>query len=138
MLAKRTLVMGGFGLALGFSLSFIGFADWGAVHRMFTFADLRMLLAFAGAVVLTAAGFAVLGRGREFGPRPLHRGTIAGAVVFGLGWAICGACPGASLVQLGEGRVVALVTIVGIAVGARAHAALHVRWFNWDHGSCET
>ena len=73
-MAQRTLFMGGFGLALGFSLSFIGFADWTAVHGMFTFADLRMFLAFAGAVALTAGGFAVFGRGRAFGPRPLHRG----------------------------------------------------------------
>ena len=36
------------GIMLGFSLSRIGFADWGEVHRMFTFADLRLTFTFAG------------------------------------------------------------------------------------------
>jgi hypothetical protein len=129
--------MGGYGLALGFSLSFIGFADWGEVHRMFTLTDLRLLFTFGGAVVLTAVGFAVFGRGRSFGSRPLHRGTIAGGVLFGVGWAICGACPGASFAQLGEGRVVALVTIAGIFAGVRLHAVARPRWLSWEQGSCE-
>jgi uncharacterized membrane protein YedE/YeeE len=138
VIPAKTLIMGGFGLALGFSLSCIGFTEWGEVHRMFTFSDLRMLFAFGGAVTLTAIGFALSGRARELGSRPVHRGTVAGGVIFGLGWAICGACPGASLAQLGEGQLLALVTIAGIVVGARLHAALRSRLFTWDHGSCET
>jgi hypothetical protein len=135
---SRTLVMGGHGLALGFALSFIGFADWGELHRMFTLVDLRLLFTFVGAVALTAAGFAIAGRSRAFGSRPIHRGTVVGGVLFGAGWAISGACPGASLVQLGEGRVAAVVTIAGIVVGVRLHAAARARWLTWDHGGCES
>jgi hypothetical protein len=38
-------------------------------------------------------------------------------VVFGLGWALSGACPGIVLVQLGEGRLMAGLTLGGIFGG---------------------
>jgi uncharacterized membrane protein YedE/YeeE len=129
--------MGGFGLALGFSLSSMGFADWGEVHRMFTFDSLRLLFTFGAAVALTMAGFAILGRGRAFPARPIHRGSVAGGLIFGIGWAICGACPAASLVAIGEGRVPALFTLAGVVLGAQLHAWAQPRWFTWDHGTCE-
>jgi uncharacterized membrane protein YedE/YeeE len=128
------MVMGAFGLALGFSLSCIGFADWGEVHRMFTFADLRLVLTFGGAVLVTAIGFLLL---RPNGPtetRPVHRGTVLGAVLFGASWAISGACPAVTLVQLGEGQVIALLTLAGVFVGTRIHDFARPRWLRWDRG----
>jgi hypothetical protein len=38
------------GLALGYTVANIGFGDYAELNRMFTFQDLRMLLAFAGSV----------------------------------------------------------------------------------------
>lgn len=38
-------------------------------------------------------------------------------VIGGAGWALSGACPGTSLVQVGEGKLVALFTVVGILTG---------------------
>ncbi|HVE87907.1 MAG TPA: hypothetical protein VND93_33845, partial [Myxococcales bacterium] len=84
----------GFGLFLGFSLSHIGFGEYGEVHRMFLFADLRLLLTFGGAVALCAAGFAALSRRWWFVQRRAQVGSVTGGVVFGLGWALSGACPG--------------------------------------------
>jgi uncharacterized membrane protein YedE/YeeE len=102
---------------------------------MFTFADRRLLLTFAGAVVLAAIGFALHCRGAGMPQRPLVRGTIPGAVLFGAGWAISGGCPGATLAQLGEGKLPALVTLgailVGTAIGRRVKARA-----GWDSGSC--
>jgi len=106
-----------FGLLLGFSLSHIGFGDFGEVHRMFTFADLRLVLTFGGAVALCAAGFALLARRWRFVSRPAQAASAVGGVVFGLGWALSGACPGIVLVQLGEGRMMAGLTLGGIFAG---------------------
>lgn len=103
------------GLALGFVVGNIGFGDFGELHRMFTFADPRMLLSFAGAVVLIMLVFAVL-RVRRVPPR-LHAGVVPGAVLFGAGWAISGGCPAIPLVQLGSGYLPAVFTILGIVVG---------------------
>jgi hypothetical protein len=128
------LKLGCFGFALGGTVSAVGLSDFGELHRMFTFADLRLFLAFGGAVVLAGIGFAIHCRGR-MPERPLRRGTVPGALVFGAGWALCGGCPGAVLVQIGEGRLAALVTLGGILAGTAIG-----RWvkgvLGWDPGSC--
>jgi hypothetical protein len=124
-----------FGLALGFALSEAGFSDYAELHRMFTFQDLRLLLTFAGAVAVAMVGFALLCRGDVLPGRPIHRGTVPGGVLFGAGWALCGACPAIALVQLGEGRGAAAATAVGIGGGIWAAQLTRRRW-RWDSGSC--
>lgn len=50
--------------------------------------------------------------------RPLVLGgVIVGGGLFGLGWAMLGYCPGTSWGALGEGRLDALVGILGLFVG---------------------
>lgn len=116
----------GMGALLGFSLSRIGFTSWDEVHAMFTFTSLRMFLAFALGVTLLAGAFAVIERRTKpaWPPREIHRGTLAGGVLFGVGWALSGACPGVTLAQLGEGRFYALFVLLGIGVGNAAYGAL--------------
>lgn len=126
------------GLGLGFGLSRIGFADFGEVHRMFTFQDFRLLFTFMGAVGLTAIGLFFFGRRAFQSRRKLHPGTIFGGILFGAGWAVTGACPAIAFVQLGEGRILALVTILGILVGTWSYPKLHARFFRWDAGSCDS
>lgn len=125
------------GLVFGFCLSWLGFADYGEVQRMFTFADLRLLLAFAGAVVLAGLAFALIPGSRKKASRPVHRGTVIGGLTFGVGWALCGACPSIALVQVGEGQLAGLATIVGVFAGTWLCGKVHQRFFRWDPGSCE-
>ena len=125
------------GLALGFSLSFIGFADYGEVRRMFTFQDLRLVWVFAGAVGLSALGFFALKGRTLLPPRPIHRGTIVGGLLFGVGWALSGACPAIALVQLGEGKLLAVFSLAGILAGTWVSGWMQARFFRWDSGSCE-
>ncbi len=125
------------GVGMGAVLSRIGFSSWDEVHRMFTFADLRMFLAFACAVALlfVAVRWTQRSLNVSFAPRPIHRGTILGGVMFGLGWALSGACPAIVFVQLGEGQLAALYTLAGILVGNYAYALLRERYLRWDMGS---
>lgn len=125
---SRTYVsLGLLGLAMGFLLSRIGFSDFGEVHRMFTFADLRMLLTFATAVAVSAAVLAVL-RARRHAPAiPVHWSQLVGGCLFGAGWALTGACPSIALVQLGEGRIPALATTAGIVAGTALYARIESR-----------
>ena len=125
------------GLALGFSLSRLGFSDYGEVHRMFTFTDLRLFLTFVGAVVLTMMGLRFFASGNTFPKKTIHRGTVPGGLLFGLGWAITGACPAIPLVQLGEGRLPAALTMVGIFLGIVIHRRLNAAVLHWDSGVCE-
>jgi uncharacterized protein len=53
--------------------------------------------------------------------------VVSGGLVFGLGWALLGYCPGTSLGALGEGRLDALAGIAGMLLGA----ALYAEAFPW-------
>jgi uncharacterized membrane protein YedE/YeeE len=126
-----------FGVVLGATLSDLGFTDFGEIHRMFTFADPRLLLTFAAAVVLAAAGFAIHCRGGKMPARPIRKGTIPGALLFGVGWALTGGCPAALLAQIGEGKLPALLTLAGVLAGTKLGQRLKEK-LGWDSGSCAT
>ena len=132
----RHLPRAAMGLALGFALSFIGFGSFDEVHRMFLFSDLRLFLTFAGGVVLAGVGLAVIRRARPMPARGFHRGIVPGAAMFGAGWAICGACPGITLVQLGEGKILAVLTLGGLLAGNWAYGLILARYLQWDAASC--
>jgi len=125
------------GLGMGFALSRIGFSNYGELHRMFVFADLRLLYTFAGAVAFTMIGFMVFAHGRRIPSKPFHPGTIPGSILFGAGWALTGSCPGIAIVQLGEGQLPAAFTLLGILFGVWVYRQAHPRFFNWDTGACE-
>ena len=55
------------------------------------------------------------------------KGTVVGAqviggLIFGIGWAITGYCPGTSVGALGEGRLHALWAVLGMIAGAALYA----------------
>lgn len=139
-MSRAREVLGTFaaGGALGFVLSRIGFSSWDEVHRMFLFADLRLVLVFGMAVALLVPVWPLLQRlsARRWPERTLHKGTLVGGLLFGVGWALCGACPTVAFVQMGEGQLAGLVTLAGVFLGNAAYGALHARYFRWDTGSC--
>jgi uncharacterized protein len=122
------------GLGLGFTISMIGFGDFAQLNAMFTFQDLRMLLAFAGAVAVIAVTFLLL-RVRR-GTSRIHAGVVPGAILFGAGWAVSGGCPGIPLIQLSTGYLPAVFSIAGIVVGVRMCRWVNGRYFHLDRGSC--
>jgi hypothetical protein len=136
MRTKATLAL--VGLLLGFTLSRAGFSSWDEIHSMFTFHDLRLFLAFLTGVLALAVAWAIVRRVStpSWSPRPIHPGTLPGSLLFGLGWAISGACPAIALVQVGEGRMGGAFTLTGILAGNWLYAAVHERFFRWTAGSC--
>jgi len=128
---RMTAVLLTSGFALGLALSLLGFSDFGEVHKMFTFADLRLFLTFIGAVSLTAVGFALLGRGKFPAAGKVDSNQVLGGMMFGVGWALTGACPTIPLVQIGEGKVWAIVPLAGVVMGILLHngiKAWHPGW----------
>jgi uncharacterized membrane protein YedE/YeeE len=49
--------------------------------------------------------------------KKFNKGQIYGGLVFGLGWALTGACPGPFFAQLGTGATVILVSILSAIAG---------------------
>lgn len=106
------------GTSLGFVLSRTGFTDWGQVHSMFTFSDLRLIGVFGVAVVVVAIGMRWLPLDQTLPQRRFHKGLVPAAALFGLGWALSGACPGAVLAMVGEGQATALIALMGVVLGS--------------------
>ena len=59
--------------------------------------------------------------------KPLHRGNVAGGLLFGIGWSMAGMCPGPILVNIGEGKIYALAALAGALIGAGVFGALYER-----------
>jgi uncharacterized protein len=58
--------------------------------------------------------------------KEFHKGQIIGGFIFGLGWAITGACPGPLFAQIGSGYTVVLVTLLSAVAGTWVYG-------RWSH-----
>ncbi|MBK0383828.1 YeeE/YedE family protein [Pedobacter sp. SD-b] len=52
-----------------------------------------------------------------FHPKTFNKGQIFGGLIFGLGWAITGACPGPLFAQIGSGFLAVIITLLSAIAG---------------------
>lgn len=62
-----------------------------------------------------------------FHEKKFHWGNVIGGVLFGLGWAITGACPGPLFAQIGSGFPVIVVTLLSAIGGTWVYGLLRER-----------
>ena len=125
------------GIIFGFILSRAGATTYDFYAELFLFRDLQLLWVIAVAASLGAVGVRVLkwikakavidGTPLSFEGKPYTRSLVPGSLVFGLGWGLAGACPGTVLVMLGEGKLGAIFTIVGIVAGTYLYGIVQTR-----------
>ncbi len=110
--------------------------SWFRIQKMFRFEEAHMYLVICSAVAVgilsvlllralqpkTAQGQPVQIRRKQF-----TKGTVIGSLIFGMGWAVTGACPGPIYAQLGSGAYQALATFGGAFAGAYLYAWLRPR-----------
>lgn len=134
-----------FGAVFGFILSRAGATHFEVINGMFLFSDFQLYFVIGGAFMFNLVAFQALSRAQVMGrggaalnlpTRVYHQGTVPGAVIFGIGWALTGTCPGTAMVQLGEGHLVSLATLGGIFTGAWLYPMAHARWFHWQATRC--
>jgi uncharacterized membrane protein YedE/YeeE len=53
----------------------------------------------------------------EFQPRAFSKGQVYGGLLFGLGWALTGACPGPLFAQIGTGATIVIVALLSAIAG---------------------
>ncbi len=56
--------------------------------------------------------------------KQFHWGNVIGGLIFGLGWAITGACPGPLFAQIGSGFMVIIVTLFSAVLGTFVYGLL--------------
>lgn len=121
------------GTAFGFVLSRSGAADYDFIQAMFLFESFQLYGIIGSAVAITAPllylvnrrGRTLTGRPLSFERKPLHRGNVAGGLLFGIGWSIAGMCPGPILVNIGEGKLYAFAALAGALAGTALFGSLY-------------
>jgi uncharacterized membrane protein YedE/YeeE len=122
------------GTAVGFVLSRSGAADYDFIQGMFLLEEFQLYGIIGSAVALTMPGLWLIKHGRaaggqalRLGANPVHRGNVAGGLLFGVGWSIAGMCPGPIFVNIGEGKIYALAALAGALVGAGLFGLIYPR-----------
>ncbi|NNE32544.1 MAG: YeeE/YedE family protein [Winogradskyella sp.] len=102
-------------------------ASWFRIYEMFYFGSFHMYGIIGSALVLGVIGVQIIKRknikpldGSKMSLNPKNKGFsryMYGGIIFGLGWALSGACPGPMYVLAGAGYVSILVVIFGALLG---------------------
>lgn len=121
------------GMLFGFGLALSTMVSPEVVLSFLRLQDFGLMLVMGGAVAVTVVVYQLTPRlfnqpllGDSFAQRAaiLDRNTLVGAAIFGLGWGICGVCPGPAIAGLGVGNLDMLWALAGMLVGAYAQGIL--------------
>ncbi|MCC6461325.1 MAG: YeeE/YedE family protein [Saprospiraceae bacterium] len=63
----------------------------------------------------------IYGESIEFHRKKFNKGQVIGGLIFGLGWAMTGACPGPLFAQIGTGALVVAVPLLSAIAGTWAY-----------------
>ena len=102
-------------------------ASWFRIFEMFEFGAFHMYGIIGSALVLGVIGIQIIKKfnlkalgGQEMRLKPKDKSVARyaiGGVLFGLGWALAGACPGPMYVLTGAGYVSIMIVILGALLG---------------------
>jgi uncharacterized protein len=100
--------------------------SWFRIQEMFRFQSFHMYGVIGSAVIVGMISVflikkfnikTIYGEKVEFSPKTFNKGQIYGGLMFGLGWAITGACPGPLFAQIGTGATVIIITLLSAIAG---------------------
>lgn len=135
MKAATLLAVLACGALFGFGLSVSTMVRPEVILNFLLFRDLGLLLVLGSAVPVALLAY-------QLGPRimkkpllepafgrhasVLNTRTLLGSAIFGMGWGLCGVCPGPAIAGLGAGNWPLLFALAGIFTGAYVQG----RWFS--------
>ena len=114
------------GILFGITFVKAEIVSWFRIQEMFRLQSFHMYGVIGTAVVVGALSVWIIKRFRlrtlageqiEFHPKRFHKGQVYGGLLFGLGWAMTGACPGPLFAQIGTGAIAVLVTLLSAIAG---------------------
>jgi uncharacterized protein len=107
--------------------------SWYRIQEMFLLQSFHMFGVICSAVVVGIISVLLIkkfnvktiyGENVEFHDKKFNKGQIYGGFIFGLGWAITGACPGPIFAQIGTGVTVMLVALLFAIIGTWIYGLL--------------
>jgi uncharacterized protein len=114
------------GIFLGFAFTKAQVLSWFRIQEMFRFESFHMYGIIGLAIVVGLISLQLIkrfniktlqGETINLKPKKLHPGSILGGIIFGLGWAATGACPGPLFALIGNGYTVIIVPLVSAVIG---------------------
>jgi uncharacterized protein len=126
------------GAAFGAVLMEAEVISWFRIQEMFRFDAFHMYGVIGAAVAVAAVSLLVIKRlglrdadGQPLGLPPKRLGSglryVAGGTIFGLGWALTGACPGPLVALIGGGVPVMLAALASALAGTWVYGLLRPR-----------
>ncbi|RMB64125.1 YeeE/YedE family protein [Dokdonia sinensis] len=118
-------------LAIGVLFGLVMFkseaASWFRIYEMFQFGSFHMYGIIGSALAIGIVGVQVIKRkdlkplgGGKMNLHDKERSVtryLVGGIIFGLGWALVGACPGPMYVLLGAGYSAIILVLIGAIAG---------------------
>lgn len=115
------------GIVFGIVMAKSEAISWFRIQEMFRFQSFHMYGIIGTAVILGVIGVALI---KKFNIRDFHGNPIlfhpkdksiirylAGGTIFGLGWALSGACPGPMVVNIGYGFLSMTIVFIFAIIG---------------------
>lgn len=100
--------------------------SWFRIQEMFRLQSFHMYGVIGSAVIVGVISVylikkfnikTIYSESIHFHPKEFNKGQIYGGLLFGLGWAITGACPGPLYAQIGAGATVIIITLLSAIFG---------------------
>jgi uncharacterized membrane protein YedE/YeeE len=130
----RYLTYLGIGIFLGIVMFKSETASWFRIYEMFTFGSFHMYGILGSALFIGIIGIRYIKRknikplvGSEMRLQPKELSIaryLMGGIIFGLGWALTGACPGPLFVLIGAGYTSIFIVLLGALAGTFLYGLL--------------
>ena len=110
--------------------------SWFRIQEMFRLQSFHMYGVIGSAVIVGMISIQLLKRFRlttirgekiVIPEKKFQWGNVYGGLIFGLGWAITGACPGPLYAQVGSGFLVTIVTLLSAVAGTWTYGLIRNR-----------
>lgn len=107
--------------------------SWFRIQEMFRFQSFHMYGIIGSAIAIGAVSLFIIRKlniktisGEEIKttPKEFNKGTIIGGFIFGLGWAMAGACPGPLYALTGSGYLVIGISLLSAVFGTYVYGCL--------------
>ncbi|WP_339793927.1 DUF6691 family protein [uncultured Imperialibacter sp.] len=121
------------GIVFGVILTKAEVISWFRIQEMFRFQSIHMYAIIGSAVVVGAILVFIVrrlslktidGETITLPAKRMDKGVVIGGTIFGLGWALTGACPGPLYALVGSGTTVMIVGLASALLGTWTYGAL--------------
>jgi uncharacterized membrane protein YedE/YeeE len=121
------------GLLFGVILVKAEVVSWYRIQEMFRFQAFHMYGIIGSAIAIGMISILLIKKFKiktiqgdeiKIATKELNKGTVIGGLMFGLGWALTGACPGPLYALFGSGIWVFIVVIFAAVLGTYTYGAI--------------